>query len=198
MLELVCHWFYWPHVASQVKEHIDKCCPCFTFKAKQPKALLENIMATHPLELIHLNYLCLEPGKDLEENVLSGNRAIHLVCANLCYTIPDCPDNCQSPLSLSTMDYLKRYSQIRVEILNQLVADVCKLMGIQKLQTSLYHPQTNGQCKRFNSTLIGMLGTLTLEKKSDWKNHIGALVHAYNCTWNSAARYSPYYIMYRG
>ena len=27
-------------------------------------------MATHPLELFHLDYLCLEPGKGLEENVL--------------------------------------------------------------------------------------------------------------------------------
>ena len=36
----------------------------------QPKAPLENIMATHPSELIHLNYLYLEPRKGLEENVL--------------------------------------------------------------------------------------------------------------------------------
>ena len=27
-------------------------------------------MATHPLELVHLNYLCLEPWKGLDENVL--------------------------------------------------------------------------------------------------------------------------------
>ena len=40
------------------------------FQSQAPKAPLENIMATHPLELVHLNYLCLEPGKDLEENVL--------------------------------------------------------------------------------------------------------------------------------
>ena len=31
---------------------------------------LENIVATHPLELVHLNYLCLEPQKGLEKNVL--------------------------------------------------------------------------------------------------------------------------------
>ena len=49
---------------------------------------------------------------------------------------------------------------------SQLVADLCKLMGTQKIQTSLDHPQTNGQCERFNSTLIGMLGTLHPEKKS--------------------------------
>ena len=65
---------------------------------------------------------------------------------------------------------------------SQLVADPCKLMGTQKVQTSPYHPQTNGQCERFNSTLINMLGTLPKEKKSEWKNHIGTLVHAYNCT----------------
>ena len=63
-------WLFWPHMAVQVKEHIDKCCPYLTFKAKQHKAPLENIIATHPLELVHLDYLCLEPGKGLEENVL--------------------------------------------------------------------------------------------------------------------------------
>ena len=42
--------------------------PCH--KAKQPKAPLENIVVTHPLELVHLDYHCLEPGEGLEENVL--------------------------------------------------------------------------------------------------------------------------------
>ena len=57
-------------MAAQVKEHIDRCSPCLTFKAKQPKVPLENIVATHPLELVHLDYLCLEPKKGLEKNVL--------------------------------------------------------------------------------------------------------------------------------
>ena len=76
------------------------------------------------------------------------------------------------------------------------MADLCELMGAQKIWTSLYHLQTNGQCERFNSTLINMLGTLPKEKKSEWKNHIGTLVHAYNCTQNSATGFSPYYLMF--
>ena len=76
------------------------------------------------------------------------------------------------------------------------MADLCELMGVQKIWTSPYHPQTNGQCERFNSTLINMLGTLPKEKKSELKNHIGTLVHAYNCTQNSAAGFSPYYLMF--
>ena len=71
------------------------------------------------------------------------------------------------------------------------------LMGMEKTQTSPYHPQTNNQCERFYSTQIGMLGTLPPERKSEWKNHIGTLVHAYNYTQNSAMGLSPYYLMYR-
>ena len=70
MLDLMHDQFYWPHMAAQAKEHIGKCHLCLAFKAKQPNAPLEDIMATHPLELVHLNYLCMEPGKYLEENVL--------------------------------------------------------------------------------------------------------------------------------
>ena len=62
--------------------------------------------------------------------------------------------------------------------------------------TSPYYLQTNCQCERFNFTLIGMLETLPPEKKSEWKNHIGTLVHAYNCTQNSATVFSPYYLMH--
>ena len=70
MLDLMHDRFFWPHLAAQAKEHIEKCCLCLVFKARQPKVPLENIMATHPLELVYLDYLCLEPGKGLDENVL--------------------------------------------------------------------------------------------------------------------------------
>ena len=98
---------------------------------------------------------------------------------------------------LSIMSDLRRSCQIKAETLeSQLLADLCMLMGTQKIWTCPYHLQTNGQCERFKSTLIDMPGTLPPEKKSEWKNHIGILVHAYNCTQNSATGFSPYYLMY--
>ena len=66
MLDVMYDHFFWPHIAAQAKKHIEQCYPCFTFKAKQPRAPLEYIIVTHPLELVHLNYLCLEPGKGKE------------------------------------------------------------------------------------------------------------------------------------
>ena len=79
---------------------------------------------------------------------------------------------------------------------SELLANLCEVAGVQKLRTTPYHPQTNGQCERFNSTLLNMLGTLTLEQKKDWKTYVPAMVHAYNCTRNTATGYSPYYLLF--
>ena len=68
MIDLMCDWFFWPCMAAQAKEHVGKWCPCLAFKVRQQKAPLKNIIATHPLELVHLDYLCLEPREGLEEN----------------------------------------------------------------------------------------------------------------------------------
>ena len=196
MLDLMCDWFFWPHMAAQAKEHIEKCHLCLAFKAKQPKDPLENIVAIHPLELVHLNYLCLEPGKGLEENVLVVTD--HFTRYTQTYVT-----RTQATAKTLWDKFIVHYGLPKKILLDQgqnfeskLVADLCKLMGTQKVWTSLYHPQINGKCEMFNSILIGMLGMLPPEKKSEWKNHIGTLVHAYNCTQYSATGFSSYYLIY--
>ena len=186
-------------MAAKVKEHIGKCHPCLAFKARQPKAPLKNVMATHPLELVHLDYLCLEPGKGLDENVLVVTD--HFTR----YTQAYITKTQTTQMTAKTLwdKFIVHYGLPKKILMDQgenfesqLVADLCKLIGMWKIQTSPYHLQTNSQCERFNSTLINMLGTLPKEKKSEWKNHIGRLVHAYNCTQNSATGFSPYFLMF--
>ena len=79
---------------------------------------------------------------------------------------------------------------------SDLIKELCKITGVKKLHNTPYHPQSNGQCERFNSTLCNMLGTLSDEEKSDWKSHLGCMTHAYNCTKHVSTTYSPYYLMF--
>ena len=79
---------------------------------------------------------------------------------------------------------------------SELIENLCQQARVQKLRTSPYHPQTNGQCEHFNGTLLNMLGTLTPEQKKDWKNHVPALVHRYNCTRIAATMFSLYYLLF--
>ena len=77
-----------------------------------------------------------------------------------------------------------------------MIKELCKIAGVKKVHTTPYHPQGNGQCERFNSTLCNMLGTLSEEEKSDWKSYLGCMTHAYNCTKHASTTYSPYYLMF--
>ena len=134
MLDLMCDWFFWSHMTAQVKEHICKCHPCLTFKTKQPKVLLENIVATHPLEFIHLDYLCLESRKGLEENVLVVTD--HFTQYTQAYVT-------QTQTAQTTAKTLwdkfivcygmpgKILSDQGRNFESQLVANLCKLMGTQ-------------------------------------------------------------------
>ena len=46
-----------------------------------------------------------------------------------------------------------------------LISNLCELYGVQKLRTSPYHAQTNGQVERMNQTIIRIIGKLEQDKK---------------------------------
>ena len=79
---------------------------------------------------------------------------------------------------------------------SELISELCKLAQVEKVHTTPYHPMTNGQCERFNSTLCNMLGTLSEQDKLDWKAHLSSMTHAYNCTQQPSTTYSPYFLMF--
>ena len=94
MLDLMHDQFFWPCMAAQAKEHVGKCHPCLAFKARQQKAPLKNIMATHPLELVHLDYLCLGAWERAGRKCSGNYRPFHQICPGLCHKDPNHLNNC--------------------------------------------------------------------------------------------------------
>ena len=79
---------------------------------------------------------------------------------------------------------------------NNLIWELCELALVNKLCSSPYHPETNGQCEHFNANLIGMLGTLLTCAKKNWQEWIASLTHACNFTVLSVTGFSPYFLMF--
>ena len=77
-----------------------------------------------------------------------------------------------------------------------MIATMCKLLGIEKIRTTPYHPQTNGLAERVHQTLQRMIGKLDLEKRQKWPKHIGSILIAYNATRSQVTGYSPYFLMF--
>ena len=82
------------------------------------------------------------------------------------------------------------------EFMGQVISELCDLLGIIKIRTSPYHPQTNGAVKRVHQTLRRMIAKMDPEKRAKWPSHLGPILIAYNATRSLITGYSPDFLMF--
>ena len=77
-----------------------------------------------------------------------------------------------------------------------IVKETCRLMNTSKLNTTAYHPQTNGLVERFNGTLSETLSMFVSTNQKDWDEHIPQVLFAYHMSPNATTGESPFYLLY--
>ena len=80
------------------------------------------------------------------------------------------------------------------QLTGKLMHEVCQLMGIDKLQTTAYQPQTNGELERFQGTLNSMLTKATLEQL--WTEQLSMALFAVRTFPNRDSGFSPYELVF--
>ena len=80
--------------------------------------------------------------------------------------------------------------------MSNVIEEMCKILGVKKLQAMPYHPQTNGMVERSHQTIMQIIRKLGEDKKADWPSHLAEIVHAYNATHSAVTGYSPHYLMF--
>ena len=82
------------------------------------------------------------------------------------------------------------------EFTGQIISELCDLLGVTKIRTSPYHPQTNGAIERVHQTLRRMIAKMDPEKRAKWPSHLGPILIAYSVTRSLITGYSPYFLMF--
>ena len=148
---------------------------------------MQSILVSYLMELIHLDFLTLggNTGDAKSTNILVITD--HFTRYAQAYVTPK-----QTAVVVACTlweNFLVHYGWPKKILTDQgksfennLIRELCSLAKVKKLHTSPYHPETNGQCERFNATLISMLGTLPSHAKKNWQEWITTLTHAYDCT----------------
>ena len=80
--------------------------------------------------------------------------------------------------------------------LSYLMTEICELLGVDKLNTTAYHPQTNGLTERFNRTLTDMLAKKVEQNGKDWDSHLPIVLFAYRASIQVSVRESQFYLLY--
>ena len=70
------------------------------------------------------------------------------------------------------------------------------MMDIKKLNTSSYHPQTDGMTERLNATLMASLSFYTEKYQTNWDEHLNAILFGIRTTVSAATDTSPFFMLY--
>ena len=81
-------------------------------------------------------------------------------------------------------------------LLASVMKDVCKLMGVTKLNTTAYHPQCDGLVERMNRTLKAMLRKHTATFGKQWDTFLPGVLWAYRNMPHEATREKPSFLLF--
>lgn len=199
-LELIKDRFYWPKMGSEIESYVKNCGRCITRKTiPQKAALLNQLTSSGPLDLVCIDFLSIEPDSKGFANVL----VITDHYTRYAQAYPTRDQKATTVAKVLFENFFVHYGlPARVhsdqgrDFECQLIQEFLRMLGIRKSRTTPYHPQGDPQPERFNRTLLSMLGTLESAKRQRWSQYVSSLVHAYNCTFNEATGYSPYFLLF--
>ena len=80
--------------------------------------------------------------------------------------------------------------------MSRVMKDLCKLMKIAQLRTSVYHPQTDGLVERFNQTLKQMLKKVMEADGRNWDQLLPFLMFSIREVPQASTGFSPFELLY--
>ncbi|XP_067288440.1 uncharacterized protein [Pseudorasbora parva] len=201
-LSRIASRFYWPKLYTDV---VDFCKSCPECQLVRPARKSDRApMVSLPIIDIPFSRIAMDIVGPLERSRV-GNRYI-LVVADYATRYPEV-----FPLrNIKTRQVVNALVQLfsRVGLPKEIITDqgtnftsrlmkqVCSMLRIHPIQTTPYHPQTDGMVERFNQTLKSMLRKFVSDTGADWDQWLPYLMFAYREVPQSSTGFSPFEMLY--
>ena len=203
-LSLLQECFWLSGMAKQMRQVIKACKHCLQYEGSTPKAPLCPIVATAPLDLLHVDFTSIETTLELNQSPRVTNILVfqdHFTKHVLPYVTPNPTAKAIAKFLyggyISIFGALARLLSDRgTSFTSSIIEELCKILGIKQLWTMPYHPQTNGLVERSHQMIMHMIGKLGEDKKADWPSHLAEIAHAFNATQSAVTKYNPHYLMF--
>ena len=165
---------------------------------------MKPLACSGPGELLHVDFTSIEETVPLKEDPVICNVLVlqdHFSKYIVAYVVKD--QTARTAAETLRNGYFGLFGAPAYLISDQgkaftghVITHLCELYRVQKLRTSPYHAQTNGQVECINQTIICMVGKLEEDRKACWFEHLPELLFAYNATCSTVTGYSPYYLLF--
>ena len=196
--------FWWPGMTRDLRNCIKKCGHCRKYEAAPPIVPMKPLTCSGLGILLHVDFTSIEETVPLKEEPVIWNVLVlqdHFSKYVVVYVVKD--QTAHTTTETLRNGYFRLFGAPAYLISDQgkpfmshIITHLCDLYGVQKLRTSPYHAQTNGQVERMNQKIICMISKLEEDRKACWSEHLLELLLAYNATCSAVTGYSPYYLLF--
>ena len=194
--------FYWPGMSADIEQFCQQCDRCAGRNAPkpQPRTSMGELYASQPWEVISIDFLTDLP---LTER---GNRHLLVCCDHFSRWVEvfPLPDMTAVTVARTLAEEVfsrfgcprRLHSDCAANFESQLIAELCLIMGVEKSNTTAFHPQGNSRCERVNRTVLDMLSKYLSDNHSEWDKHLPLLMLGYRAQVHRSVGYSPFYLMF--
>ncbi len=200
MRKLLGNKFTWPGMHSDVCKFVKSCDVCLRMNSAGNKKplMVERRIVSVPFESV-----CV----DLVGPLPKGKRGSKYLFTYVCLASrwPDAIPMRTASASEAAQCFIEVISRTGIPLrvlsdrgsifLSKLMTEVCDLLGIDKLATSPYRPQSNGVVERMHGSLKPMLSK-AVDAGVDWVDFLPLALFALRQVPNRDLGYSPHCIVY--
>ena len=160
-LSLMKERFWWPGMSQALLKAVANCGRCIQYEAKGQLPPMQPIICTEPMELIHIDYVGMEVMVVTDKKPIVKNVLV-VVDRFTCYVQVFVTKNHMARTTARVLynNYFSVFgfpqplmSDQGTEFCGKVIAAMCSLLGVEKIWTTPYHPQTSGSAERVHQTL---------------------------------------------
>ena len=192
--------FYWRGMRRDLEKFVRECNVCERLRNPRRAPLCEPYQTTAPGQMIAMDIVGPLP------RTARGNT--HLLTfvdhfSRYAEAIPIGDTSAKTVAEKFVYEYIVRHgAPERVltdqgsNFVSELFKGVCKMIGVEKVQTTAYRPSSNGRIERFHGTLIEHVRHYVNERGTNWDKFIPFALAAYRAAIHGATKHSPNYITF--
>ena len=190
--------FYWPSMTVDIHHVVENCQSCAMNRIKDQRNVypMRLFPARKPLEFVAMDILGPFP------RTRHGMRFILVITDRFSKLTKTAALRTITALSVAKAfcrTWVFNYGTPKVLLTDngsQFIATffkhVCRILGIQKVFTTEYHPQTNGQAERFNRTILAAIRHYVADSQRDWDEWLDPITYAYNMQVHRSTGTTPF------
>ncbi len=79
---------------------------------------------------------------------------------------------------------------------SELIAELCKQLGVKQIFTTPYNPKANGTTEKYNGVIMNCIVAFTYERPQDWDKYLKFIIFAINTSDHTSLEEIPFYLLY--